>query len=158
MFFPRACFQDLFHLREGEVAFILSIVEVWRDAHTGFGAVVDDDVPGEEFAANLVGMGAFDGNRPGAFLRVFRRVHAPAARPSAINNQRSHTHRFFANCRNANLVENLQSGLARVECGNVRSAVQIAEGIVARINGTGLERKWTAVRDPTGERGTQLGS
>jgi len=77
MFFPRACFQDLFHLREGKVAFILSIVEVWRDARTGFGAVVDDDVSGEEFAANLVGMRAFDRNRPRALRGIFRRVHAP---------------------------------------------------------------------------------
>src|SRR6267143_1496055 len=158
MFFPCARFQDLFHLREGKVAFLISIVEVWRDTHPCFGTVVNDDVPRKKFAANFVGMRAFDRNCPRALCWVFRRVHAPAARPSAINNQRSHTHRFFANCRNANLVENLQSGLARIECGNVRSAIQIAEGVVTRINGSGFKRKWTAVRDPTGERGAQLGA
>jgi hypothetical protein len=60
MSFPCVRFQDLFHLLERKVAFILSIVEVWRDSHTGLGTVVDDDVPGEEFAANLMGMRAPD--------------------------------------------------------------------------------------------------
>src|SRR6266849_9639349 len=64
VFFPRACFQDLFHLRESKVAFLLAIVKVWRYAHAGFWAVVDDNLPGEKFAANLVGMRAFDRNRP----------------------------------------------------------------------------------------------
>src|SRR6267378_2074571 len=158
MFLPRACFQDLFHLREGKVAFILSIVEVWRDARTGFGAVVDDDVSGEEFAANLVGMRAFDRNRPRALRGIFRRVHAPPANSSALNQARGHAHGFLANCSDASFVNNIQSGLARIECGDVWSAVQIAEGVVARIDGAGFESEWTAVRDPPRERGAQLGS
>src|SRR6266403_4185178 len=107
MFFPRACFQDLFHLRKGKVALILSIVEVWRDAHTGFGTVIDDDVPGEEFAANLVGMRAFYRNRPRALRWVLRRVHAPAASSSALNQARGHAHGFLANCSNASFVDNV---------------------------------------------------
>src|SRR5467141_1214655 len=158
MFFPRACFQDLVHLREGEVAFILSIVEVWRDARTGFGAVVDDDVSGEEFAANLVGMRAFDRNRPRALRGIFRRVHAPPANSSALNQARGHAHGFLANCSDASFVNNIQSGLARIECRDVWSAVQIAEGVIARIDGAGFESEWTAVRDPPRERGAQLGS
>src|SRR5260370_153923 len=83
MFLPCARFQDLFHLREREVAFIFSIVEVWRDTHAGFGTVVDDDVPRKEFAANLMGMRTLDRNRPRALRGVFGSVHAPAARFAA---------------------------------------------------------------------------
>src|SRR5258708_34068619 len=158
MFFPRACFQDLLHLRERKVALILSIVEVWRDAHTGFRAVVDDDLPGEEFPANLVGMRAFHRNRPRTLRWVSRCVHAPAARPSAFDEACGHAHGFLADCSDAGFVDNLQSGLARIECRDVWSAVQIAEGVVARIVSAGFECKWTTVRDPPRKRGAQLGA
>src|SRR5256884_9272268 len=96
MFFPRGCFQDLVHLREGKVTFILAIVEVWRDSHTGFGTVVDDNVPGEEFPASPVGMRAFDRNRPRTLRWLFRCVHVPAARTSAFDEAHGHAHRFLA--------------------------------------------------------------
>src|SRR6266436_2265190 len=156
MFLPRACFQDLVHLREGKVAFILAIVEVWRDAHTGFGTVVDDDVPGEQFPANLVGMWAFDRNRPRTLLWVFRCVHVPAPKSSAFDEARGHAHGFLADGPDAGFVDDVQSGLARIECGNVWSTVQIAEGVVAPIDGARFESKWAAVRDPPRERRAQL--
>src|SRR5713226_6277011 len=139
VFFPRACFQDLFHLRECKVAFFLAIVKVWRDAHAGFWAVVDEDLPGEKFAANLVGMRALDRNRPRALRGVLRCVHAPAARPSAFDEPCGHAHGFLADGFDAGFVDDVQSGLARIECRNVGSAVQIAEGVVARIDGAGFE-------------------
>src|SRR5580704_11110384 len=142
MFFPRACFQDLVHLRKRKVAFILAIVEVWRDSHTGFGTVVDDDVPGEEFPANLVGMRAFDRNRPRTLRWIFRRVHAPAARLSAFHEAHGKAHRFLADGPDAGFVDDVQSGLARIECGNLWSTVQIADGVVAKIDGPGFESKW----------------
>src|SRR3981189_3747013 len=40
----------------------------------------------------------------------------------------------------------------------MRRAVEIAERIFARINRAALESKWPAVRDPSGERRTQLGA
>src|SRR5207253_2507992 len=107
MFFPCARFQDLFHLRERKIAFILSIVEVWRDAHAGFGTVVDDDVPGEEFPANLIGMRAFNRNRTGALRGAFRGVHAPAASSSAVDEARGHTHGLVPNGSDADLVNNV---------------------------------------------------
>src|SRR5260370_245654 len=158
MFSPRACFQDLFHLRERKVALILSIVEVWRAAHTGFRAVVDDDLPGEEFPANLVGMRAFYRNRPRTLRRVFRRVHAPAAKPSAFDEACGHAHGFLADCSDASFVDNLQSGLARIQCRDVWSAVQIAEGVVARIDGAGLGPRCRSLRDPPRKPGAQLGA
>src|SRR5882762_2644609 len=156
MFFPCARFQDLFHLRERKVAFILSIVEVWREAHAGFRTVIDDDVPGQEFPANLMCMRAFDRNRPRALRRVFRCVHAPAARPSNFDQARGHAHRFVADGCDASFVDNIQSGLACIECGNVWSPVQKAEGVVALIDGAGFESKRAAMRDPPRERGAEL--
>src|SRR5882762_9267312 len=156
MFFPCARFQDLFHLREGQVAFILPIVEVWREAHAGFGTVVDEDVPGEEFPTNFVGMRAFDRNRPRTLRWVFRCVHVPAARTSAFDEARGHAHGFLADGPDAGLLDDVQSGPARIERGNVWSTVQIAEGVLAKIDGPGFESKWAAVRDPSRERRAQL--
>src|SRR5712691_367586 len=92
MFFPGASSQDLFHLREREFAFLIAIVKVRREPYTRFGTVVDEDVPGEEFAANLVGVRTFNRNCPGALLRYFRCVHAPAASTGAFDEPRSHAH------------------------------------------------------------------
>src|SRR6266851_6430245 len=114
MFFPRACFQYVFHLRQREIAFLIAIVEVRREAYTGFGTIVNKDVPGQEFAAHLVGVRTFHRNRPRALLWFFRCVHPPAASPGAFDKPRRHAHRFFANCRNADLVKNVQSRLARI--------------------------------------------
>src|SRR5216684_7898510 len=46
VFFPGASFQDLFHLREREVTFLIAVVEVWRESYARFGTVVDKDLPG----------------------------------------------------------------------------------------------------------------
>src|SRR5438552_5927489 len=158
MFFPCACFQDLFDLRERKITFIFAIVEMRRDAHASFGTVVDEDVPREEFTANLIGMRALDRNCPRALHGILWRVHAPAARSGAFDEPRGHAHRFFADCHNATLVENLQSRLARIERGNMRSAIQITERIVARIDRTGFKRKRIAMRHPSRERGAELGA
>src|SRR6266436_1325871 len=104
MFFPRACFQDLFHFRERRITLIFAIVEMRRDAHAGFGTVVDEDLPGEEFAANLMSMRALDRNRSSAFRRILWSVHMPAARSGTLDEPRGHVHGFLADRRNANLV------------------------------------------------------
>src|SRR5260370_35335396 len=106
MFFPRSCFQYLFHLRQCEIAFLIAIVEVRRKAYTSFGTVVNKDVPGEEFAAYLIRVRTFHRNCPRALFWFFRCVHPPAASPGPFDEHRRHTLRFFANCRNANLVKN----------------------------------------------------
>src|SRR5437016_12409110 len=113
MFFPRAHFEDLFDLRERKITFIFAIVEMRRDAHAGFGTVVDEDVPPEEFGANLISMRALDRNRSRALRGILWRVHAPVARSGALDETRGHAHRFLADCHNATLVENLRARLAR---------------------------------------------
>ncbi len=40
----------------------------------------------------------------------------------------------------------------------MRRAVEVAERIFTRIDGAGLEAEWAAMRDPSRERGTQLGA
>src|SRR5437667_10070330 len=158
MFFPCACFQDLFDLRSRNTRSSVAGVQMRRDAPTGFGTVVDEDVPREKYAANLISMRALDRNRSRALRGILWRVHAPVARSGAFDEPRGHAHRFFADCHNANLVENLQSGLARIERGNMRSAIQITERIVARIDRTGFKRKRIAMRHPSRERGAELGA
>src|SRR6266446_5680330 len=53
MFFPGACVQDLFDLREREVALFLSIVKMRRNAYAGLGPVVDEDLSGNDFAPSI---------------------------------------------------------------------------------------------------------
>src|SRR5215467_2820842 len=85
VFFPGPGFEDFFHLGEREVAFLLAIVKMRREPHTGFGAVVHKDVAREQFAANFVGMRAIDGNGSGPLRGIFRRVDAPATRLCAFD-------------------------------------------------------------------------
>src|SRR2546427_5783210 len=55
--------------------------------------------------ANLVGMRAFDRNRPRTLRWVFRCVHVPAARTSAFDEARGHAHGFLADGPDAGLVD-----------------------------------------------------
>src|SRR5580704_11791880 len=64
MLFPSACFENLRDLRNREVAFIFSIVEVWRKLNTGFRAVVDQNLPRQQFTTHFGCMRTIDGNRP----------------------------------------------------------------------------------------------
>src|SRR5258708_15047589 len=47
VFLPRASFQNLFHLREREVAFLIAVVEMRREPYTRFRTIVNKDVPGQ---------------------------------------------------------------------------------------------------------------
>src|SRR5258708_12459538 len=85
MFFPRACFQDLFHFRERKITLIFAIVEMRRDAHAGFGTIVDEDLPCEEFATNLVSMRALDRNRSRALGAILPTVPPPPATSPALH-------------------------------------------------------------------------
>src|SRR4029077_20113424 len=67
--FPRAYLEDFFHLREREVAFVLGVVKMRREAHARFGTKVDKDLPGDEFAADFISMRTVYGNGSGTLLR-----------------------------------------------------------------------------------------
>src|SRR5690242_11877095 len=90
--FPGPGFQDFFHLRECEVAFVFAIVKMRREAHAGFGAVVHEDFARKEFAADFVSVWAIHGHSSGALGGIFRRVDAPAARFCALDEPRGHAH------------------------------------------------------------------
>src|SRR5215472_748726 len=156
--FPGAGFQDFFHLREREVAFVFAIVKMRREPHAGFGAVVHQDFARKQFAANFVGVGAIDRNGSRALCRSFGRVDAPAPRLRAVDEARGHAQRLFANGLDSDLIQNVEPGAAGKKRGNVRRAVQIAVRIRARVDRAGLEGKRATVRDPTDERGLQFGA
>src|SRR6267378_2763400 len=156
MFFPGARFQDLFDLCEREVALFLTIIKMGRNAHPGLGPIVDEDLPREEFAANLVRVWTFDGNGSCALCGLFRGVHTPAARLRSFNQSRRHSNRLFADRGNTNFIENVQSGPAGVQRRDMRRAVQIAKGIFAGVNRAGFECEWPPMCDPSGQRGAQF--
>src|SRR6266850_3905403 len=149
VFFPSARFQNLFNLCECEVALFLAIIKMRGNAHAGLGPVVDEDLPSKEFAANFVRVRALDGNGSCTLRGIFRSVDAPAARLRAFDQSRGHSNRFFADRGDTNFVENIQSGPAGVERGNMRRAVQIAKGIFAWINRAGFESKRPPMGDPS---------
>src|ERR1700682_1459970 len=138
--------------------FLQPIVEVRRETHAGFRTKVPQDFPREEFAADFVGMRAIDGNRAGAFRGIFRSVDAPASRLSAFEQARGHAHGFSAYRFDAHGIEDVQPRLARIQRWNMRRAVEVAERILTRIDRAGFEAEWTPMRNPSCERGTQLGA
>src|SRR5690349_15993172 len=150
--FPGPGFQDFFHLREREVAFVLAIVKMRREAHAGFGAVIHEDFARQQFAANFVGMRAIHRNGSGAFGGIFWCVDLPAARLRAFNEPRGHAQRILANGLDSDLIENVQAGATGEKRGNVWRAVEIAIRILARIDRAGFKRKRAAMRDPAGKR------
>src|SRR5215472_5786944 len=154
--FPGAGFQDFVHLGEGKVALVFAIVKMRRDAHSGLGAIVDEDVAGKKFAANFVSMWAFDGDGSGALRRIFGSINFPTAELRAVDKTRGQVQRFLANGADADLIKNFQTRLTGVESGNVRRAVEVAERVFARIDGARLKRKRAAMRHPAGERWFQL--
>src|SRR6266850_1144521 len=91
MFFPGTRFQNLFDLCECEVALFLAIVKVGRNAHTGLGPVVDEDVLPKEFAANFVRVRARDRNGSRPLRGIVRSVDPPAARFGAFDQTRRHS-------------------------------------------------------------------
>src|SRR5215472_16591048 len=144
--FPSPGLQHFFHLFQCEVAFVLAIVKMRREAHAGFGTVIH-----EEFAANFVGVRTIDGDGSGALRRILGRVDLPAAGLRTLDETRSHANRFSANRLDSHLVENLEARAAGEKRWDVRRAVQIAVRILARINGAGFKRKRAAMRDPAGK-------
>src|SRR5580693_8146924 len=154
--FPRACLEDFFHLREREVAFVLGVVKMRREAHARFGTKVDKDLPGDEFAADFISMRTVHGNGSGTLLSFVRRVDPPAARLRPFDKARRHAYRLLADCGNSHLIQNLQSGLASVQRRNVGSAVEIPERVFPSVDGPGFKSKRPAMRDPAGEGGTEF--
>src|SRR5215472_4999249 len=155
--FPGPGFQDFFHLREREAAFVLAIVKMRRQPDPGFRAVIHQDFPREQFATNFVSVRAVHGNRSGALGRIFRRVDSPATRLCTLDEARRHANGFFSDGLHTDLIENVESRPAGKQRGNVRRAVEIAIRILARIDRAGLEGKRAAVRDPAGKRRLQFG-
>src|SRR2546427_13107057 len=68
MSFPSACFQDLFHLRERKVAFLIAIAELGRNTYTVLSPVVDENVTGAVLPSFLVGIRPLLRNRPRTLL------------------------------------------------------------------------------------------
>src|ERR1700685_4302034 len=115
VFLPSVSAKNFVHLCQGKLTLVLAIVEMRRKAHAGFRAVVDQDVAGQEFAANFVGVGTFDGNRASALGGIRRGVDEPAARLRALEEVRGQAGGLGADGGDANLVQNVEAGLASIE-------------------------------------------
>src|SRR5215471_7015369 len=110
--FPGPGFQDFFHLREREVAFLFAIVKMRREAHASLGTEVHENLARKKFAANFVGVRAIDRNRSGALRRIKGSVDAPATRLRALDEPRGHEQRFLANGLDSHLIQNVETGAA----------------------------------------------
>src|SRR5689334_12689712 len=150
--FPSPGFQDFFHLREREVALVLAIEKMGREAHARFGAVVHKNFAREQFSANFVGVRAIDGNGSSTLCRILRRIDVPAAPFRSIDEARSHAQRLLANGLDSDLIQNVEAGPARKKRRNVRRAVEIAIRIFSWIDRAGLKSKRAAMCDPARKR------
>src|SRR2546426_6035757 len=158
MFFEGARGENLLDLGEREINLLIRVVEMRREADAGLGAIVHQDLAGDQLAHHLRRVGAINGDGAGAFGGVHGCVDAPAAGLRAGNNARRLAHGLFADGPDADLIENFQAGLASVERRDVRGAIEIAEGIIAAINRTGFEIERALMREPPGERGLAFGA
>src|SRR5437868_15481777 len=96
MLFPCAGFENFFHLGEREVAFVFAIVKMRGESHAGLGAAVDEDFPREKFAADFVGMRAFNENSSGELGGILRRIHLPPEAVYTTHESRCHRNSFRA--------------------------------------------------------------
>src|ERR1700688_1099053 len=147
MFLPSSRRQNLFHLLQRKLALFLAIIKMRRKAHACFWPVIHQNLARQQLAAHLVGMGTIDRNRPRSLYGIFRRIHSPPSRLRAFHQTRGHAHRFRANGLDPNRVQNIQPRLARVQRRNMRRPVEIAERVLARVDGAGLEAEGPLVRN-----------
>ena len=77
------------HRSDRGFKFFIFIVEVGSHANPGLGAIVNQDVPFEQFAADLLGVGHVDRNRAAAVLRVAWGIHAPSLFQRQVDQVRS---------------------------------------------------------------------
>src|SRR6266568_1771232 len=158
MFFEGARGENLLDLRQREINLFIRVVEMRREADAGLGAIVHQDLAGDQLAHHLRRVGAINGDGAGAFGGVHGRVDAPAAGLRASNHARRLAHGLFADGPDADLIENFQAGLAGVERRDVRGAIEITEGIIAAINRAGFEIERALMREPPRKRGLAFGA
>ena len=79
MALPSAGLQNLGNLLKGKVNLLFAVVEVRGKPNAGPGAVVDQDIPRQEFTRHLACMLALHRNGAGPLRRIERGVNGPAA-------------------------------------------------------------------------------
>src|SRR5580692_5757390 len=101
-------------------------------------------------------MRAIHGNSSRTLRRIFRSINGPSVRFRSFKQTRRHAHGFFSNRANSGFVEYVQARLAGIQRGNVRRAIQIAEGVLAGIYRASLKCKGALVRKPARDHRLQL--
>src|SRR5580658_2840452 len=156
MFFPSSRFENICDLRNRQVTLFFAIVKMRRQPDASFGTVIHENLSRQQLAAHLGGVRAVYGDGARALPRTFWRVYAPSMRLRGLEQTRGHAHGFLANRANPGFVQYVEPRLARIERGNVRRAIQIAEGILAGVDGASLKRKGALVRKPARDCGLQF--
>src|SRR5580693_3524012 len=115
MSLPCMSAKNLVDLLQHEVAFLLAIVEMRRNAHAGLRAIVDQDFSSEQLAADFVSVRTVDRNGAAALGWIFWRVHAPAVGFCAFQQARRHGHGLGTDSGDPSPIEDITAGLARVQ-------------------------------------------
>src|SRR5271163_3617691 len=152
---PCSGVQNIRDLRERKIALLFAVVKMRRDADAGFGTIVNQNFAGEQFSGDCGGVGAIDGDGAGTLGRVCRSTYAPAVRLCAFVQALGHAHGFFANGADADPIQDLKARSAGIERGDMRRAIEKAEGVFAPINRPGFEREWALVGQPASQRRAQ---
>src|SRR5437870_1001677 len=153
---PSARGENFFDMRERGVDFVVAVVKVRGEPDACLRAEVHQDVAGQQLAADLARVRAIHGNRAGSLGRVHGRVHAPTAGERAFDDALGLPHGLRADALNADCAYDLEARLAGIKRGDMRSAVQVTEGVFAAVDGTHFKFKRALVREPAGERGLEL--
>ena len=122
-----------------------------REAHARLRAVIHQDIPRHKLPHHLLRVRAIQGNRAAALGWVARRVDAPAAGESPLDQPLSLPEGLFPNPLDADLGDHLEPRLASVERRDLRRPVHEAVGIFGEVNRPDFEIKRRLVRNPSGE-------
>src|SRR3989441_10836114 len=147
---PSARGENFFDMRERGVDFVVAVVKVRGEPDARLRAVVHQDVAGQQLAGDLARVRAIHGNRSGALSGVHGRVHAPTAGERAFDDALGLPHGLRADALDADCADDLEPRLAGIKRGDMRSAVQVTEGVFAAVDGTHFKFKRALVREPAG--------
>src|SRR6266436_8124025 len=117
-----AMVADLLHLSDYQLQFFVLCVEVWRDAHAGAGAIIDNEFAANQFFRDRGGVVVPNCDRAAALRWIFRTGDAKASFFGEGDQGFSLPHALFANGCDTNFVDDFVAGLGCIQSRDCRRA------------------------------------
>src|SRR5208282_1233218 len=146
-----ASLQNVGHGCHGGIDLGVGVVEVGREANSGFRTPVYKNVAGQKLAAHLLGIGHIDGDGAAALLGIAGSADAPSLPIGECDETRGLAFGFLADFLDTDFLDDFEAGTRRFDRRNVRGSVHETEGRVGVADGAGGEGKRIFVGKPSGK-------